>query len=73
MPLVAYVQVENTAVLYGNQGLFGAFDINCIALSGNIVVIDSNSFTGTGSLPPGPSSPAVGITFDGGFAVAIIT
>ncbi len=57
-------------VLYG--ALYGSFDFNSDGSSGNTAVIDTNSFTGTGFVP-GPSSPAVGITFDGGFAVAIIT
>jgi hypothetical protein len=66
----AFVQVENTAVIEGNLGLFGAFNFNSGGSSGNTAVIDTNSLTGTGF---SPSSPAVGITFDGGFAVAIIT
>jgi hypothetical protein len=59
----AFVQVENTVVDFGAQGLFGPFNINSGG-GGNTAVIDTTSFFGT--------LGGLGVSFDGGFAIFII-
>jgi hypothetical protein len=71
----AFVSVQNTAVLYGVSDTNGdPFNFNSDGSTGNIAIIDTNSFTGSGFLPGqlSPGSTPVGITFDGGFAVFVI-
>jgi hypothetical protein len=66
----AFVSVQNTQVFYGALGTFGPFNFNSGG-TGNIALIDTNSFLGFVDADGAGEGQSVGITFDAGFSVLI--